>query len=381
MNISQEGINLIKRFEGIRLAAYKAVPSEEYYTIGIGHYGPDVSKDMVISEERAEELFKVDVRKFENHVNNLGLDLNQNQFDALVSFTYNCGAGNLRKLVTGRSIPEIADAFLLYNKAGGKVLNGLTKRRIAERELFLKNTENYISYNPSKVIEIAAAEIGYLEKSRSAYLKDNSIIYEKTAGAGSDNYTKYGKEMHDIYPSIMDFPAYWCDAFVDWCFYRAYGVTTAKSLLHGNFNDYTVASCKMYEEHNALYSDPKVGDQVFFTRNGKSSGCHHTGIVVDVNGDIFTTIEGNTSKANNVVSNGGGVAKKSYKLSSYKGKVIFGRPKYETYPEPVKKTNEEIALEILDGKWGNGAERKERLERAGYDYDEVQKIVNQILSK
>ena len=103
-----------------------------------------------------------------------------------------------------------------------------------------------------KVLNIALAEVGYLEKSRSAYIKNPNVLYEKTAGAGKDNYTKYGKEMHNIYPSVMDFPAYWCDAFVDWCFYKAYGVTTAKSLLGGNFNDYTVASCQMYEKKNDL---------------------------------------------------------------------------------------------------------------------------------
>ena len=78
-----------------------------------------------------------------------------------------------------------------------------------------------------KVLKIAMNEVGYLEKSKSAYQKNHDIIYEKTAGAGSDNYTKYGKDLHDIYPSVMDFPAYWCDDFVDRCFYKAYGVTTA----------------------------------------------------------------------------------------------------------------------------------------------------------
>ena len=111
-----------------------------------------------------------------------------------------------------------------------------------------------------KVINIALEQVGYLEKSMSAYKKDPSIIYDKVKGAGSDNITIYGKEMHDIYPSIMDFPAYWCDTFVDWCFYKAYGISTAKSLLNGEFNDYTVASCKMYEKHDALFKYPKVGD-------------------------------------------------------------------------------------------------------------------------
>ena len=70
----------------------------------------------------------------------------------------------------------------------------------------------------NKVIQIALNEVGYLEKSKQAYQQNNNIIYDKTQGAGSDNYTKYGYDMHKLYPSVMDFPAYWCDAFVDWCF-------------------------------------------------------------------------------------------------------------------------------------------------------------------
>ena len=228
---------------------------------------------------------------------------------------------------------------------------------------------------PDKVINIAMAEVGYLEKSRLAYKQNPDIIYEKTAGAGQDNYTKYGKEMHDIYPKVMDFPAYWCDAFVDWCFYKAYGVATAKSLLHGNFDDYTVASCNMYAKHNALSTTPSVGAQVFFTRNGQPSGCHHTGLVYQVDGKYFYTIEGNTSKASSVVSNGGGVAKKKYELTKYKGKVLFGRPAYDT---PTK-SYDEIALEVIAGKWGRGEDRKRRLNAAGYNPTKVQELVNEML--
>lgn len=139
MKISQKGIDLIKKFEGCKLTAYKAVPTEQYYTIGIGHYGSDVHPGMSITMAQAEEYLRSDISKFENAVNNTGLKLNQNQFDALVSFTYNCGAGNLKKLIANRTLPQIADAMLLYNKSGGKVLNGLVKRRQAERTLFLNN--------------------------------------------------------------------------------------------------------------------------------------------------------------------------------------------------------------------------------------------------
>lgn len=174
-----------------------------------------------------------------------------------------------------------------------------------------------------KVINIALAEVGYTEKN------SNADIYDNTK-SGNKNYTKYGKEMHDIYPSVMDYPAYWCDAFVDWCFYKAYGVATAKSLIGGNFDDYTVASAQMYKNKKAWYtSNPKVGDQVFFKN---STRICHTGIVYKVTEMYIYTIEGNTSGDNVVVANGGCVAKKKYKLtnSSIAG---YGRPKYDVVEE------------------------------------------------
>ena len=180
----------------------------------------------------------------------------------------------------------------------------------------------------NKVIAIAIAETGYLEKSKSAYQKNPDILNEKTAGAGRDNYTKYGKEMHEIYPSVMDFPAPWCDAFVDWCFYKSYGISTAKSLLGGNFDDYTVASAGMYAKHNALNKAPEVGAQIFFTRNGQASGCYHTGLVIAVasDGKTVTTIEGNTSATGTTIeANGGCVAKKVRNVNSY---TLFGHPAY-----------------------------------------------------
>lgn len=134
----QKGIELIKSFEGLRLKAYKAIPSEPYYTIGYGHYGKDVSPDAVIDEDEAIYLLKRDLEKAERAVNDLKIanSLNQYQFDALVSFTYNCGSGNLKKLVKDRSIEDIGKAILKYNKANGQVLQGLVRRRQAEHDLY-----------------------------------------------------------------------------------------------------------------------------------------------------------------------------------------------------------------------------------------------------
>lgn len=137
MKTSQRGIDLIKGFEGCKLVAYKPVPTEQYWTIGYGHYGADVIPGQKITPGQAETYLKADLEKFEKAVDALGLNLNQNQHDALTSFAYNCGVGNLKKLCEGRTLPQIADKMLAYNKAGGKVLAGLTRRRNAERALFL----------------------------------------------------------------------------------------------------------------------------------------------------------------------------------------------------------------------------------------------------
>ena len=139
MKTSDTGINLIKSFEGLRLKAYKPVSTEKYYTIGYGHYGADVKPDMVISKEYAEALLRLDLDKFERAVNSYERNWNQNQFDALVSFAFNCGVANLKRLVTNRTNGQIAEKIVLYNKVGGKVLKGLVRRRKAEQELFMRS--------------------------------------------------------------------------------------------------------------------------------------------------------------------------------------------------------------------------------------------------
>lgn len=173
------------------------------------------------------------------------------------------------------------------------------------------------------VINIAKAEVGYLEK------KNNSQLDSKTANAGSANYTKYGRDMHAIYPTVMDFPAPWCDCFIDWCFYKAYGVTNAKGLLGGDFNDYTVASAQLYKNKGAYIKrgqgNPKVGDQIFFKNSQRIC---HTGLVVKVTPTYVYTTEGNTSSAAGVIANGGCVREKSY-LLTYSGIDGYGRPKYD----------------------------------------------------
>lgn len=139
MVTSETGLNLIKSFEGVRLTAYRCPAGK--WTIGYGHT-KGVKKGMYISEEVATHFLIEDVQRVEPTINSYDAIYHwtQNEFDALASFAFNCGIGNLKKLLKyGQRIKsQIADAILLYNKANGRVLRGLVRRRKAERELFLK---------------------------------------------------------------------------------------------------------------------------------------------------------------------------------------------------------------------------------------------------
>lgn len=144
MKLDKKGLDLIKSFEGCRLKAYKCVPTEKYYTIGYGHYGKDVKQGMVITSKQAEELLKKDVAKFEQYVNSyVKVDITQSMFNALTSFCYNCGGGalsssNLLKYVNKKEYEKASNEFAKWNKSGGKVLNGLVKRREKEKKEFLR---------------------------------------------------------------------------------------------------------------------------------------------------------------------------------------------------------------------------------------------------
>lgn len=158
-----------------------------------------------------------------------------------------------------------------------------------------------------KVINLAKAEVGYQEKASPGSLDS------KTANAGSNNYTKYGKEMHAVYPSTMDYPAAWCDCFVDWLFYKCFGKDKAMQMLCGRFDDYTYNSVGMYKNAGRWYSSPKRGDQIFFGGSG------HTGIVTKVEGNTVYTIEGNKANA---------VREAKYDINN-NSIIGYGRPKYE----------------------------------------------------
>lgn len=141
MRTSQRGLSLIKSFEGLRLQAYQDAVG--VWTIGYGTTR-GVNAGMKISKEQAERMLLNDVQRFEPEIERLvGVPLSQNQWDALVSFTYNLGSANLesstllRKLNAG-DYAGAAEQFPRWSKAGGKVLAGLVRRRAAEQALFLE---------------------------------------------------------------------------------------------------------------------------------------------------------------------------------------------------------------------------------------------------
>lgn len=138
MITSNQGVDMIRIFEGFRSKAYKSVSTEKYYTIGYGHYGADVKRGQTITDEQGKQLLIDDLKKFEAKVNeyNSRYNFNQHEFDALVSFAYNVGSIDQLTDNGKRTRAEIRKHWIEYNKSGGKVIKGLTTRRTKELELF-----------------------------------------------------------------------------------------------------------------------------------------------------------------------------------------------------------------------------------------------------
>lgn len=236
--------------------------------------------------------------------------------------------------------------------------------------------ETTMGYTASKVIEIAKGEIGYYEKA------SNSQLDDKTANKGSGNWTKYARDLDlvtDFYNGKKNGFA-WCDVFVDWCFYKAFGATVARKLLCQPTKS-AGAGCtysyRYYKAKGQVGKIPKIGAQIFF--GYAENNLTHTGLVYNFDSSYVYTIEGNTSDC---------VAYRKYSrnASNIWG---YGYPAYDdestssggtTTPTTPTKSVEEIAREVISGMWGNGSDRKARLEAAGYDYNKVQAKVNEILN-
>ena len=169
-----------------------------------------------------------------------------------------------------------------------------------------------------KLISIAEAEVGYLEK------KTPQMLDDKTANAGKNNYTKYGRDLVKWIGSPFANGVAWCQEYFQWLVITAFGKDTAKRLM-GGWTAYTPTASNFYVQMGRWHTkNPKRGNQIFFHNTQRIC---HTGLVYAVDNNYVYTIEGNTSAGNGVIANGGGVAKKKYPLN-YKSITGYGRPDY-----------------------------------------------------
>lgn len=226
-----------------------------------------------------------------------------------------------------------------------------------------------------KVIAYAKSQIGYSEEPKGSNKNKFAAMIDK--------------EYPDFYNGKKN-PCAWCDIFVDACFLSCFGEDEALRLLCQPKHS-TGAGCKFsaqfYKDKKQFQDKPAAGDQIFFFDN--SGVINHTGLVVKVDDKRVYTVEGNSDNM---------VKAHSYALDNKKI-AGYGRPAWNddavTEPaqpipapevpvnaeRPALLSDEEVARQVIDGKWGNGTERKTRLENAGYDYNKVQAIVNKLLTK
>ena len=254
-------------------------------------------------------------------------------------------------LTTAKTIREASDAVLLkFERPADQSTSVQEKRASYGEEFFKKYAVTAVSTpfeekpvqgrsqdtgcTASKLIAVAAAEIGYKEKASNASLDD------KTANAGSANYTKYARDFDQKYPNWYNGKKNgyaWCDMFVDWCFLTAFGYEKALRLTcqpEKSAGAGCTYSLRYYKNKGQFHtSGPKPGDQIFFGTSIDNSS--HTGIVEKVDGSKVYTIEGNTNDQ---------VARRSYALNN--SRILgYGRPAYDaegatqpTTPTPVSTT-------------------------------------------
>lgn len=181
---------------------------------------------------------------------------------------------------------------------------------------------------PADIVAIALAEVGYREKAT------NSMLDDKTANSGSNNWTKYARDLAaaGYYNGNKNGYA-WCDVFVDWCFFKAYGAVEGQRIQcqSGPLGAGCIYSAQYYQQKDRYDRKPKVGDQVFFQTGGQIG---HTGIVVEVTDTTITTVEGNSSDQ---------VKKNTYSRSN--GYIAgYGHPLYSDTPAAATEKPEPVAV-------------------------------------
>ena len=204
-----------------------------------------------------------------------------------------------------------------------------------------------------KVISLAKWEVGY----------------KPTVGKNT-KYAEYLDALGDFYNTPKNGHD-WCDSFFDWLFVKSFGEDIGRKMIYQPKKSLGAGvgySANYYKQNNAFSTLPQRGAQIFF-------GNYHTGIVTDFDSTYVYTIEGNAGGGN------GQVKRNTYRrnAATISG---YGIPNWglAAAVKDNKKSIEEIAKEVIAGKWGNGSNRKKKLEAAGYNYSEVQAKVNYLLT-
>lgn len=244
-----------------------------------------------------------------------------------VNFRHQGGQGAVTRILAKTQKPYTLDNLYAacQTDTGNQVGAYKSRQRFVYNALktYFPESEDKSMNAIDKLIQIAKNEVGYLEKA------SNSQLDSKTANAGSNNYTKYWR---DVKPSYQGQP--WCAGFVSWCFMKAFGQEKAKKLL----KHWPYVYCPTMADLFTLNSNPKVGDIVIFYRNGVFA---HTGIVIKVSGDRFWTVEGNTSGGSTIIANGGGVCQKSYYNSNLPG-TKFCTPNYSLVKNTASTSDSDV---------------------------------------
>ncbi len=204
-----------------------------------------------------------------------------------------------------------------------------------------------------QIIDRAKSQIGVCENPPNS----NNVIY---------NTWYYG---HPV--SGASYP--WCAVFISWLFKaeQSLCIKTASC----------VQMLEWFEKRGQIVKTPQAGDIVFFKYSTNNRRTNHVGLVVSYDGKVVNTIEGNTSSSSKGSQDNGGMVAQRNRYSNI---VAYARPKYQegTLTNITHhKSNEEIAKEVIQGEWGSGNDRRQRLSNAGYNYREIQDLVNQMLRR
>lgn len=203
-----------------------------------------------------------------------------------------------------------------------------------------------------KAVEIALSEVGYLEKA-----SNKDLDPKVGSNVGYNNWTKYGRDLDalgDFYNNAKNgFP--YCEVFVDWCCYKAYGEDLALKVLcqpRKSAGAGCTQSAEYYKRAGRWFtSNPEEGDQIYFSFSGNGE-MDHTGLVWKVTDTYVYTVEGNTSGGSDVVPNGGGVFRKQYARSNWRI-AGYGRPRYslaetaDKDPVPPVKPSKDGEVEVV----------------------------------